>query len=173
MMCSLRHFEPVYIYTLEKNDKFCNTNKSGDKNQVVYRENDYCTTCQFKDVMRLFVEDLANIILTKLLAGFLNIFSETTRSIRTKLCKNDVCEIFYKKPHYVFELACSTVVIFSVYNLVLVFVQSRFFFCRWTSVKQKEELPMIFARTSNKECLWWNECIFLHVAMMTTSPLYH
>ena len=42
------------------------TNKSGDKNQVVYRENDYCTTCQFKDVMRLFVEDLANIILTKL-----------------------------------------------------------------------------------------------------------
>jgi hypothetical protein len=53
------------------------------------------------------------------LAGFLNIFSETTRSIRTKLCKNDVCEI-YKKPHYVFELACSTVVIFSVYNLVLV-----------------------------------------------------
>lgn len=54
------------------------------------------------------------------LAGFLNIFSETTRSIRTKLCKNDVCEIFYKKPHYVFELACSTVVIFPVYNLVLV-----------------------------------------------------
>lgn len=50
----------------QKNDKFCNTNKSGDKNQVVYRENDYCTTCQFKDVMRLFVEDLANIILTKL-----------------------------------------------------------------------------------------------------------